>query len=489
MSVVIETTIGDITVDLLVQERPRTCFNFMKLCKIKFYNCCLFHKIERDFIAQSGDPSIHREHEVDRQTFPGGRSIFQFIKGQTFFEKELVKPRLKHERFGTLSMVDNREGMHGSQFFITLGENLDSLDDQHSVFGYVVEGLEVIQKLNNEICDHQHRPFRDIRITHTVILDDPFDDPPEIMEHINRESPPVWPEVYTSDRIGVEEALDETEGKPLEVIEEELEEKEAKARATILEMIGDLPDADMAPPENVLFICKLNPVTRDDDLEVIFSRFGTIKSCEIIKDPRSGESLQYGFIEFENKEDCEKAYFKMDNVLIDDRRIHVDFSQSVAQYKWKGKGKGIIFNKDFGETKNSDRDPRSDQRTEKYERTEERNRDERIDKDSHKSSRYRSQSRDKKTGDKRDGRSDYRDKRHDDKGDRQRDKDRRDRDRRDNDRRDKDRRDNDRRDNDRRGNDRRDKRYERSSRDKHRSRSRSPRRSISHKSHRRRSRS
>jgi hypothetical protein len=48
--------------------------------------------------------------------------------------------------------------------------------------------------------------------------------------------------------------------------------KEARARATILEMVGDLPDADIAPPENVLFVCKLNPVTTDDDLEIIFSR-------------------------------------------------------------------------------------------------------------------------------------------------------------------------------------------------------------------------
>jgi peptidyl-prolyl cis-trans isomerase-like 4 len=39
-------------------------------------------------------------------------------------------------------------------------------------------------------------------------------------------------------------------------------------------MLGDLPDADLAPPENVLFVCKLNPVTEDEDLELIFSRFG-----------------------------------------------------------------------------------------------------------------------------------------------------------------------------------------------------------------------
>jgi peptidyl-prolyl cis-trans isomerase-like 4 len=61
----------------------------------------------------------------------------------------------------------------------------------------------------------------------------------------------------------------------------------------------------------------------------------------VIRDVKSGESLQYAFIEFEERKSCEDAYFKMDNVLIDDRRIHVDFSQSVAKYKWKGKGRGV----------------------------------------------------------------------------------------------------------------------------------------------------
>ena len=98
-------------------------------------------------------------------------------------------------------------------------------------------------------------------------------------------------------------------------------------------MIGDIPDADAKPPENVLFVCKLNPVTTDEDLEIIFSRFGPILSCEVIRDQKTGDSLQYAFIEFENEDDCVNAYFKMDNVLIDDRRIHVDFSQSLAKVK------------------------------------------------------------------------------------------------------------------------------------------------------------
>lgn len=71
-------------------------------------------------------------------------------------------------------------------------------------------------------------------------------------------------------------------------------------------------------------------------------------SCDIVRDRKSGDSLQYAFIEFEKREECEevnvmesncdqhliqlfKAYLKMDNVLIDDRRIHVDFSQSVSK--------------------------------------------------------------------------------------------------------------------------------------------------------------
>jgi peptidyl-prolyl cis-trans isomerase-like 4 len=407
MSVVVETTIGDMTIDLMVHDRPKSSFNFMKLCKTKYYNCCIFHRIEKDFIAQTGDPT---------GSGSGGSSIFQQIKGSAdfrFFERE-AKPRITHEHVGTVSFVDNGDGMHGSQFFITLGSDLDFLDDKHTVFGHVVEGLDVVQKLNSEIADSDHKPYRDIRITHTVILHDPFEDPAGLFV------PPASPEipdfVFESDRIGIEEAIDETAGKPLEVIEETLMEKEAKARATILEMIGDLPDADMAPPENVLFVCKLNPVTREEDLEIIFSRFGEIKSCEVIKDQRSGESLQYAFIEFANRQDCEKAYFKMDNVLIDDRRIHVDFSQSVAKYKWKGKGKGVIVQRDEDDgERNRTPHHRSNNYREERNNSERRSHQRRDDEDHHRKRRRSSSSDRKRSRD---------DSRHRSSGDRHRDRDR-----------------------------------------------------------------
>ena len=242
-------------------------------------------------------------------------------------------------------MVNCGDNVLGSQFFITLGSNLDSLDGEHCVFGEVVEGDEVISKLNNTITDTEGRPYQDIRITHTVVLHDPYDDPQGLQ--LRESSPEPTAEMLASNRIGADESLNDYEGRTEEEINEIFADKEAKARATILEMVGDLPDADVAPPENVLFVCKLNPVTADEDLEIIFSRFGKVVSCEVIRDKKTGDSLQYAFVEFDCPEACERAYFKMDNVLIDDRRIHVDFSQSVSQYKWKGKGRlEIVENKE-----------------------------------------------------------------------------------------------------------------------------------------------
>ncbi|PVD27997.1 hypothetical protein C0Q70_10574 [Pomacea canaliculata] len=329
MSVIIETSIGDLTIDLYTEERPRCSENFLKLCKLKYYNFSLFHSVQKNLVAQTGDPTA---------TGRGGDSVYSKIYGEQarFFDMEQV-PRIKHKKRGLLSMVNNGSGMHGSQFFITLGEDLDYLDGKHTVFGEVAEGFEVLDKLNDAYCDEHHRPYRDIRIYHTVILDDPFDDPRGLI--FPDKSPEPTKEMLESDRIGADEEIDDTKGMTEQEIKEMVEEREAKANAQLLEMVGDIPEADVKPPDNVLFVCKLNPVTTAEDLEIIFSRFGSILSCEVIKDQKTGESLQYAFIEFEKPEDCENAYFKMDNVLIDDRRIHVDFSQSVAKVKHEFKGK------------------------------------------------------------------------------------------------------------------------------------------------------
>jgi peptidyl-prolyl cis-trans isomerase-like 4 len=227
----------------------------------------------------------------------------------------------------TQSKTDPGERLAGSQFIITLGDNLDYLDGKAAVFGHVVEGFDALETINSAFVDDNGRPLKDIRIRHTVILDDPFPDPPGLVEP--DKSPVPSAAQLATVRIADDEELEVEEDQ--ETLEKLRREREAKAQALTLEMVGDLPFAEVKPPENILFVCKINPVTVSEDLELIFSRFGKILSCEIIKDKKTGDSLQYAFIEFENQKDCEQAYFKMQDVLIDDHRIHVDFSQSVSR--------------------------------------------------------------------------------------------------------------------------------------------------------------
>jgi peptidyl-prolyl cis-trans isomerase-like 4 len=86
-------------------------------------------------------------------------------------------------------------------------------------------------------------------------------------------------------------------------------------------MIGDRPHANAAAPEEYIFVCKLNPVTTEEDLETIFCRFGEVVACDIIRDKKTGDSLNYAFIGFSEKKAAEEAYLKMNNALIDDRCV------------------------------------------------------------------------------------------------------------------------------------------------------------------------
>ncbi|PIA64064.1 hypothetical protein AQUCO_00201392v1 [Aquilegia coerulea] len=237
------------------------------------------------------------------------------------------------------------------QFYFTLRDDIDYLDGKNTVFGEVAEGLDTLERINEAYVDNNHRPFKNIRIKHTYILDDPFVDPPQLAELIPDASPEGKPKDEIEDVVRLEDDwVPMDEQLSAAELEEVLRAKEAHSSAVVLESIGDIPEAEIKPPENVLFVCKLNPVTEDVDLNTIFSRFGNVVSAEVIRDFKTGDSLCYAFIEFETIEACEQAYFKMDNALIDDRRIHVDFSQSVSklwsQYKRKdnqaGKGKGCF---------------------------------------------------------------------------------------------------------------------------------------------------
>jgi len=199
MSVLLETSVGDLVIDLEVEACPKICENFLKLCKVYYYNLNAFFNgpflssdrlhyspkltkiketVSKDFLAQVGDSSA---------TGTGGESIWSLLASGSssnpsvsrYFPPEILT-RLKHTHKGTVSMAvapaleGHTKGGCGSQFFVTLGDNIDYLDGKHAVFGHVVEGLDTLDKLNDVFTDQDGRPLKDVRIRHVVVLGEYF---------------------------------------------------------------------------------------------------------------------------------------------------------------------------------------------------------------------------------------------------------------------------------------------------------------------------
>lgn len=124
----IETEKGDITVELYAARAPRTVNNFVFLAREGFYDDTIFHRVIENFMVQGGDPT---------GTGRGGPG-YQF--------KDEFHPELRHDQPGVLSMANAGPHTNGSQFFITHVAT-PWLDDRHSVFGQVIEGMDVVNAI------------------------------------------------------------------------------------------------------------------------------------------------------------------------------------------------------------------------------------------------------------------------------------------------------------------------------------------------------
>jgi peptidyl-prolyl cis-trans isomerase A (cyclophilin A) len=155
-----ETTMGNFTVELFEDQAPKTVANFVGLANgtkewkdgrtgqiqkgKRFYDGLIFHRVIDGFMIQGGDPE---------GTGGGG-------PGYTFADE--FSPRLRHNREGILSMANRGKNTNGSQFFITLGPT-PHLDDVHSIFGQVVEGMDVVKKIGKaEKARGSDRPSPDV---------------------------------------------------------------------------------------------------------------------------------------------------------------------------------------------------------------------------------------------------------------------------------------------------------------------------------------
>lgn len=175
----IKTNRGDIKIVLFPEQAPKTVKNFVELSNKGYYNGVIFHRVISDFMIQGGDPT---------GTGMGGESIYG-DKFEDEFSNQLFNLR------GALSMANAGPNTNGSQFFIVQNENVPAnmlgqlegagypeevmeayksggtpwLDFKHTVFGHVVEGMDVVDEISKVKSDRQDRPVHDVVIDEIII--------------------------------------------------------------------------------------------------------------------------------------------------------------------------------------------------------------------------------------------------------------------------------------------------------------------------------
>ena len=142
--VIFETNMGNIKIELFEKEMPVTAGNFKKLVEQGFYNGVIFHRVIPDFMIQGGDPT---------GTGMGGPGYN--IKDE--FTKTNNNAR------GTISMANAGPNTGGSQFFINVVDN-KHLNPMHPVFGKVVEGMDVADKISKVKRNSQDKPLSEVKI-------------------------------------------------------------------------------------------------------------------------------------------------------------------------------------------------------------------------------------------------------------------------------------------------------------------------------------
>ena len=145
-----DTSMGTFKIELFNDLAPKTVKNFTTLVGKKFYDGLIFHRVIDQFMIQGGDPNGNGTGG------PGYEIPDEFGKG------------LRHDKPGMLSMANAGPNTGGSQFFITLVPT-PWLDGHHAIFGHVVSGMDVVDKIGKTPTDSQDRPLKKVIIEKITI--------------------------------------------------------------------------------------------------------------------------------------------------------------------------------------------------------------------------------------------------------------------------------------------------------------------------------
>ncbi|MCK5393323.1 MAG: peptidylprolyl isomerase [Candidatus Omnitrophica bacterium] len=151
--IILGTNKGDIELDLYVDEAPLACENFIGLVEKGYYNGIIFHRVVKDFMIQGGDPT---------GTGQGGDSIWE----KPFIDE--VNDKLLFDKKGLLAMANSGPNTNKSQFFITVKET-PWLNKKHTIFGEIISGYDIVEKIENAEVDGSNKPKEEQKIIKAYI--------------------------------------------------------------------------------------------------------------------------------------------------------------------------------------------------------------------------------------------------------------------------------------------------------------------------------
>lgn len=154
---IIKTSLGNITVKFYSDDSPITVNNFLNLAKEGFYNNTKFHRVIKGFMIQGGDPN---SKEGDASTWGMGGAAYKFA--DEFNQHKLVE--------GSLAMANSGPNTNSSQFFIVTASSTPWLDGHHTNFGKVVDGLDVVHKIENVKTAGPDRPIKPVTVKEVELL-------------------------------------------------------------------------------------------------------------------------------------------------------------------------------------------------------------------------------------------------------------------------------------------------------------------------------
>ncbi|KAK7033936.1 Peptidyl-prolyl isomerase cwc27 [Paramarasmius palmivorus] len=269
--VIIDTTVGEVDIELWSKETPKTCRNFLQLAMEGYYDGVIFHRVVPGFLVQTGDKT---------GTGAGGESIY----GEPFEDE--IHPRLRFAHRGLVAMANNgTKNSNDSQFIITL-DRADELHGKHTLFGRVIgDTVYNVMKIGEMELDKNERPVYPPKIKNVRILDNPF--------------PDIIPRITAAEKRAQQRAREEAQKER----EEEMRRRGAKKNVKLLSFGADEGEDQGEEEEPVTF--KKKAIFRPDLVDDSSSKKADLVLPDFVTNVPKSMEKEKEIVQAKTSEDAE----------------------------------------------------------------------------------------------------------------------------------------------------------------------------------------